>query len=204
MAASAVSSGTIDRRSLGHVSHWLGRASALVACGMAAACTYGPAELLVRVANSARRSDTDSIALAVYAAEFQRPTGLAAFPDGGRPRLGRERGIVYLCVAPGGAAVTVTRIAVLPRPDSLQTDFTPWIGSWDGAASVIVSIRGYAASETRADALRILWYRVRLSGAIEPLKGVAPTGGVATSMPPACEAAALADARAQLALRAGA
>jgi hypothetical protein len=164
-------------------------------CCAAAGCTYAPAEPLVRVANHAARVGTDSVAIAVYAAEIRRPTGIAAFPDGGAPLLEREQGIFYLCVASPNSPASIERIATLRRPDSLRTDFTPWVSRWDGPTSVIVSLRGYASAQSRPDAHRILWYTLRLPDRVE-LRAAGP-GALepATSLQAMCEAAVVADAR---------
>ena len=176
-------------------------AHALVAavCGLALGCTYAPAEPLVRVANHAARAGTDSVAIAVYAAEMRRPTGIAAFPDGGAALLQHEQGIFYLCVASPERPASIARIAVLRRPDSLRTGFTPWVSGWDSPASVIVSLRGYASAESRTEAHRILWYRLRLPVGVEPRASGPGALEPATSLQALCEAAVVADARVVLA-----
>lgn len=171
--------------------------------GGQAACTYAPPEPIVRVANHVTRSGTDSVAIAVLAATQRRPTGLAAFPDGGAPRVEREQGIFYLCVL-GGAAVATTppllrRVAVVPRPDSLRSGFTPWVTGWDGPERLVVSVRGYAATESRPEAQRTIWMGITLDGAISALSAGRAMSGPATSLPRSCEAAAIADATALLA-----
>jgi hypothetical protein len=168
---------------------------------LALGCTYAPPEPLVRVANHAARAGTDSVAIAVYAAEIRRPTGIAAFPDGGAPLLEREQGIFYLCVASPERPARIERIALFGRPDSLRTAFTPWVSAWDGPASVIVSLRGYASRESRAESHRILWYTLHLSEGVEP-RGMGPrTMEPATSLQALCETAVVADARAVVARR---
>ena len=174
------------------------RLAALGVLSGAFACTYAQPVPMVRVANHVVRTGTDSIAIAVVAATHRRPTGLAAFPDGGAPRVEREQGIFYLCV-PSAPAQPLRRIAVVPRPDSLRSGFTPWISDWDGPERFVASLRGYTTSESRPEAHRTAWMIVRLDGTVAPLAGGRPMGGPATSLPRSCETAAIADGTAWLA-----
>jgi hypothetical protein len=165
----------------------------------ASACTYAAPVPMVHVANHVVRPGTDSIAMAVVAATRRRPTGLAAFPDGGAPRVEREQGIFYLCVPSAVApAQLLRRIAIVPRPDSLKSGFTAWVSDWDGPERFVASLRGYTASESRPDSHRIAWMIVRLDGTLSPLAQARPMGGPATSLPRSCEVAAIADGTAWL------
>jgi hypothetical protein len=188
------------QRRLARSKGWLARVLALGALSATpSACTYAPAAPMVRVANHVARPGTDSIAIAVVAATIRRPTGLAAFPDGGAPRVEREQGIFYLCV-PDAVAPTplLRRIAIVPRPDSLRSGFTVWITDWDGPERIVASLRGYTAKESRAETHRIAWMIVQLDGTIVPLATGRAMGGPATSLPRSCEAAAIADGTAWL------
>lgn len=179
---------------------WPARLVAIGALSAAAsACTYAPPTPMVHVANHVVRSGTDSIAIAVVAATFRRPTGLAAFPDGGAPRLEREQGIFYLCVPHAGASTPLLRrIAIVPRPDSLRSGFTAWISDWDGSDRFVASVRGYTATESRPETHRMVWMMVDLDGTLSPLPSGRAMGGVATSLPRSCEVAAIADGTAWL------
>ena len=162
------------------------------------ACTYAQPVAVVHVANHVARPGTDSIAIAVVAATHRRPTGLAAFPDGGAPRVEREQGILYLC-EPHAPTHLLRRIAVLARPDSIRSGFTPWISDWDDPERLVVSLRGYTATESRPETHRTAWMIVRLDGTIAPLAEGRAMGGPATSLPRLCEDAAIADGKAWLA-----
>lgn len=163
------------------------------------ACTYAPPVPAVSIANHVYLPGTDSIGIAVYAAEVQRPTGIAAFPDGGSARIGHERAIFYLCVAPPGASTPVVRrIAVVSRPDSLHSGFTPWLSAWDGPDRLLASLRGYVGNETRPSDHRKIWIAVDLTGRVQPIDSPAMAGSTATSLPSWCETAALSDARTTL------
>lgn len=168
----------------------------LAALALFGACTYAPARPVVRVANHVHRPGTDSIGLAVHAANLRRPTGLAAFPDGGRPRLEREQAIFYLCIVPPTVpAATLRRLAAVPRPDSIRSGFTPWLTRWDQGGRLIGSLRGYTTEETEPGAAWTRWISVSLAGEVASLADAPGAMGAATSLPPACEAAAQSDGR---------
>ena len=155
---------------------------------------------MVRVANHVSRRGTDSIAIAVVAATVRRPTGLAAFPDGGAPRVEREQGIFYLCVPRDGAPTPLLRrIAIVPRPDSLRSGFSAWVSDWDGPDRFVASVRGYTAKESRPETHRMVWMMVHLDGTLSALAKGRAMGGPATSLPRSCEVAATADGTAWLA-----
>jgi hypothetical protein len=173
--------------------------AALGGLGATLACTYAAPVPMVHVANHVVRPGTDSFAIAVVAATHRKPTGLAAFPDGGAPRVEREQGIFYLCV-PNAPAEQLRRIAVVPRPDSIRSGFTAWVSDWDGPDRIVASVRGYTATESRPESHRMVWMLVRLDGTIVPLAEGRAMGGPATSMPRSCEEAAIADGTAWLAM----
>jgi hypothetical protein len=179
----------------------LARLVAIVALsGMPSACTYAPPVAIVRVANHVLRPGTDSIAIAVVASTHRRPTGLAAFPDGGAPRVEREQGMFYLCVPDAVApAPVLRRIAIVPRPDSLRSGFTAWVSGWEDPERFVASLRGYTANESRPETHRTAWMVVRLDGTLSPLAEGRTMSGPATSLPRSCEAAAIADGTAWLA-----
>ena len=157
---------------------------------------------MVRVANHVVRPGTDSIAIAVVAATHRRPTGFAAFPDGGAPRIEREQGIFYLCVSNAAAPTPILRrIAIVPRPDSLRSGFTAWVSRWEDPERFVASLRGYTASQSRPETHRTNWVIVRLDGTLSPLAQGRAMDGPATSLPRACEVAAIADGTAWLAQR---
>jgi len=168
--------------------------------GALAACTYARPTPMVRVANHVVRAGTDSIAVAVLAATRRRPTGLAAFPDGGIPRIEHQHALFYLCVPHAVApAPLLRRVAIVPRPDSLRSAFTPWVSDWDGADRLVASLRGYTTTESRPEAHRMVWMLIRLDGTVSSLAEGRPMGGPATSLPRSCEDAAVADGIAWLA-----
>jgi len=183
---------------------WLVRVIAFGAvAGLPSACTYAPPVSMVRVANHVVRRGTDSIALAVFAATVREPTGLARFPDGGAALSDREHAMFYLCVPHAAVpARPLRRIAIVRRPDSLRSGFTPWVSDWDGPERFVASLRGYTTTESRPEAHRMVWMMVHLDGTLSPLSDGRPMSEPATSLPRSCEDAAIADGAAWLAERA--
>lgn len=188
------------RRRRGSRTDWPVRLVAIgVLSGTASACTYAPPVPMVHVANHVVRRGTDSIAIAVVASTHRRPTGLAAFPDGGAPRVEREQGIFYLCVSNAVAPTPMLRrIAIVPRPDSLRSGFTAWVSGWEDPEKFVASLRGYTASQSRPETHRTIWMTVRLDGTLSPLAQARAMDGPATSLPRPCEVAAIADGTALL------
>lgn len=172
------------------------RLTLAAALAAAAGCTYAPPVPEVRVTHHARRAASDSFAVAVYAARRREPTGIAAFPDGGSPRLDGERGLIYLCVAPDSdRAVTVRRVASLAPAPEMRHGFEPWVSLWDGPTSFVVSILGYDRASSDAAARHKRWLRVSLAGVVDSLAAGPTALPPATSLPPPCEAAIVDDAR---------
>jgi hypothetical protein len=172
-------------------------AAALLAFSVVGACTYAPPVPNVRVTHHVRREGSDSIALAVYAAFLRVPTGIAAFPDGGSPLLEHQHAVFYLCVAPhdAGDPPQLRRIATLTPGAEMRHGFEPWVSLWDGPDSFVASLLGYDRATSDTAARHIRWLRVSLGGAVEPLASGRPARlPAATSLPPACEAASVADA----------
>lgn len=90
-------------------------------------CTYGPAEDLVLVQNVALRSDGRVLA-AIVKFERSRPaTGLAAFPDGGVPRLLEQRADLYIFDLETKTMLFQRSIAA---PANRRVSFNPWLIGW--------------------------------------------------------------------------
>ncbi|MDH3455387.1 MAG: hypothetical protein OER90_00980 [Gemmatimonadota bacterium] len=103
------------------------------------ACTYGPPELQITIANHVARRTDQQFAFAVRFTWVRRPTGLSTFPDGGRWRTLNEAGAVYICDT---LSLDVKRLWHADRPAEIRSAFEPWMGPWteDG---VYFSLRGY-------------------------------------------------------------
>lgn len=135
----------------------------------------------------------DSLVLAVLAYEIREPTGLNSI-IGGAPSLRRERAIFYLCVASQEQPSPVRRLAVFAKPRHMRTAFRSWVHSWGDPEIVIGSISGYDASTSDPAAARREWLRLHVSGRVERTAEWQGVQGAGDSLPPSCEAAAIADA----------
>ena len=62
-------------------------------------CTYGPLTRQAMITNVALRPGTTDFVAAVHVRIFRPPTGLSAFPDGGKQKTLEEYGLFYLCDA---------------------------------------------------------------------------------------------------------
>lgn len=155
------------------------------------ACTYGPPRLAIRITNHTMSPTAPVTAFAVHATWLRDPTGLSAFPDGGRPRVLAEAAALYTCDT---LARTVQRVWRGDRPPEIRSGFTPWLGPWS-TEGLYFSLSGYTTSTTVASAFRRWSFRLSPAGRLET--GVQqPAPGFATSEPAACAAAVLAAARA--------
>ena len=111
----------------------------LGACAALTACTYAPAEERVRILQVIRVGDAYRAVVVAQYEEVQRPTGLSAFPDGGRWRYLRRRGIAFLLDAD---AHEIRPLVSLEAPDSLWESFTPWLAGLEGDSVAYLSLTG--------------------------------------------------------------
>ncbi len=146
------------------------------------ACTYGPPELGKRVTNHVARGEDAQFAFAVRLAWMRRPTGLSAFPDGGRWKVLAEAAAVYTCDT---LSLRTTRIWNAPRPETIRAGFEPWMGPWD-ADGIYVSLRGYRRPGPDHATLERFDYLIDASRRVRPAGPEQPRGP-ATSRPQRCE-----------------
>ena len=167
------------------------RLSSIVILLLTNACTYGPPRLAVRITNHTMSPTAPVTAFAVHASWLRDPTGLSAFPDGGRARVLAEAAALYTRdTLPG----TVQRVWRGDRPPEIRSGFTPWLGPWS-TEGLYFSLSGYTTSTTVTSAFRRWSFRLSPEGRLEA--GVQqPARGFATSEPAACAAAVLTAARA--------
>ena len=90
-------------------------------------CTYGPLTRQASIANVALRPGTTGFAAAVHVHIFRPPTGLSAFPDGGKQKTLEEYGLFYLCDAHRRTASLLGR---LNRPKEFISGSEPWAIGW--------------------------------------------------------------------------
>jgi hypothetical protein len=113
---------------------------------LVASCTYGPAKGQAMITNVAVRPGTRQFAVAVRVHVFRPPTGLSAFPDGGKPKTFEEYGLFYLCDAERRTARLLGRV---DRPGELIANAEPWIAGWD-EETLVVRFSGQSGTDTHA------------------------------------------------------
>lgn len=90
-------------------------------------CTYGPAKDSVTVQNVALRSDGRVLAAIVKYERSSPATGLAAFPDGGVPRVLDQRADLYIHDVETKSMLFQGSI---PAPLDRGNSFSPWLIGW--------------------------------------------------------------------------
>ena len=93
------------------------------------ACTYGPTEDHLTVQNVALKPDATLLAVVVKYERYRQATGLAAFPDGGVPRMLEQRADLY--VIDLRIRMEVYR-GEIPAPPNRRLAFSPWLVGWAG------------------------------------------------------------------------
>jgi hypothetical protein len=155
------------------------------------ACTYGPPRLVIQITNHTMSPTAPVTAFAVHASWVRDPTGLSAFPDGGKARVLADAAALYTCDT---LSRTVRRVWRGDRPPEIRSGFTPWLGPWS-TEGLYFSLSGYSTSTTVQSEFRRSVFRLTSDGRLET--GVKePAPGFATSEPAACAAAVLTAARA--------
>ena len=137
--------------------------SILAATLLTTACTYGPAQRRTWIDGALARPETRVFAAIIRSEVRRDPTGLAAFPDGGRAKTSEQSVTVYLADAD---AQTVRRIARLPAPSEVRTAFGTTMLGWQGTTLYLV-LTGCPGSECYGSLTRRLAYRVEENGTTE-------------------------------------
>ena len=106
---------------------------------LAAACTYADPEIQVRTRNVALSPDGEYLAVMVEFERLRRPTGLAAFPDGGVTKKLDQRADLY--VVDLGTRSIVFEGSV-KAPSNRQIAFSPWLVGWTTDGRVHFKITG--------------------------------------------------------------
>ncbi|TVS01792.1 MAG: hypothetical protein EA413_13660, partial [Cyanobium sp. PLM2.Bin73] len=120
----------------------------------------------VRVQNVALSSDGRFLAAVVKYQKIQPPTGLAAFPDGGIPRLLEQRADLYVVDLPAQSIVFEGTV-VAPANRSLA--FSPWLVGWAGDR-LYLQITGCPpspGSERHGELVGKTFYALQPGGTIE-------------------------------------
>jgi hypothetical protein len=120
-------------------------------------CAYGPGTWRHSFGNAMPEPGGHQLAAVVISSEECVPTGvLARFPDGGRPRVVRERVRLWLCNADSGTALP---LAVFERPREVRDRFSAWIVGWDPPGerrAVYMEVTGEGGAKSAPQSLRWL------------------------------------------------
>jgi hypothetical protein len=103
------------------------------------ACTYAPEEERAVIAQIVRIGDSYRALVVVQHDTYRRPTGLSAFPDGGKWRYVERRAVEYLVDA---SERTIQRLAEQSAPDHLWESFAVHIPGVEGDSVAYLSMTG--------------------------------------------------------------
>ena len=115
---------------------WLMLVGAL--CLSASACTYGPPHHRVWIQQAEGRPETRTFAAIVWSEVRREATGLAAFPDGGVPKLTEQAVTIYVADVDRRTARRVGQIRI---PRDMELSHEPFLPGWRGS-SFFVQISG--------------------------------------------------------------
>jgi len=121
-----------------------------------AGCGYEAPAWRHRVENGMPQPREHRFAVMVLSTEYQRPTGLRAWPDGGKERVLRQTAKLWLCDAERGVT---RRMARIERPARVRSEYSAWIVGWDSTGdyrSIYLDVRGRAGATSDTDAMRWL------------------------------------------------
>jgi hypothetical protein len=123
----------------------------LVSVGAAflvAGCTYADPEVQVRTRNVSLSPDGEYLAVMVEFERLRRPTGLAAFPDGGTTKKLEQRADLYVVEL---ASRSMVFQGSVPAPIDRQRSFSPWLVGWTTDRRLYFKISGCPASSSASE-----------------------------------------------------
>ena len=128
------------------------------------ACTYGPPRRRVWIQQAEGRPETRVFAAIVWSEVRREATGLAAFPDGGVPKISDQSVTIYVADVNQRSARRVGRIVV---PRDMENSREPFLPGWQGS-SFYVQIAGCPNPHAECNARRVnrAAYRVDQDGTI--------------------------------------
>ena len=143
----------------------LGLVGALVLASTS--CTYGPEVHAAGIEQAVHVPDTRTALVVVRRDVLRRPTGLAAFPDGGRVRYVTREAFLYRVDA---LARSATRLHSLNAPGDLRGSFRAWVRGLEGDTLAYYEIAGCPESRPcRPEVETALWFAVRGDGRVDAL-----------------------------------
>jgi hypothetical protein len=154
----------------------LRRGFVALAIVFALGCTYAPEEERVVIGQVVRLGDSYRALVIVQHDRFRQPTGLSAFPDGGKWKFLERDATQYLIHARDRTArVLAHQVA----PDSLWESFSVRLGALEGETIAYLVMTGCPrGGECHPKLHRSLTLRLSLEGEIETVDGIPPAAGL--------------------------
>ncbi|MFW6040055.1 MAG: hypothetical protein ACOC9N_03150 [Gemmatimonadota bacterium] len=128
-------------------------------------CTYGPEQERVWIVDVERRPESRTFVAAVKYQRFRPPTGLSAFPNGGRERVLEQAAVLYRVDV---ATDDVHRVARIEAPEELRSTFAVHILGWRGERWYF-TLSGCPGRQCNPELRRFRHFLVAPDGTIRPL-----------------------------------
>jgi len=142
----------------------MSRVTALLTCflALASGCTYGPEQSRASIGQIVRVGDSYRALVVISYERFQNPTGLSAFPDGGKRRVHERHSTLYLVDASDRSA---SALFLQAAPDSLWESFDVSVGGIDAEGVAYLRVAGCPrGGECGSQLRRTVYYRVTPAG----------------------------------------
>jgi hypothetical protein len=143
---------------------------------LASGCTYAPEEERAVIGQVVRLGDSYRAVVVVQHDRFRQPTGLSAFPDGGKWKFLERDATQYVIHARDRkASVLAHQVA----PDSLWESFSVRLGALEGDTIAYLVMTGCPRNgECHPKLQRTLTLRLSLGGEVEAVDGIPPAAGL--------------------------
>lgn len=156
------------------------RLFSVLAVTLALACTYGPPEHRVTVEQVVRLGDTYQALVVVRHDTFRPPTGLSAFPDGGKARYERRGSATHWIDA---RSLTSRLLIRVEAPDSVWESHGARIAGLGGDSVAYLRLTGCPrGGECYPGIDRTAVFRLTLSGGVTRVDSVPAGTGLPGSM----------------------
>jgi hypothetical protein len=156
------------------------KSATVLSVALGAACTYGPDEQTGSAAQIQRLGDSYRAIVVVRRDRFRRPTGLSAFPDGGKWRYSARAALYYLVDA---RERDVVLLAEQEAPDEVWESFDARIVGLDGDSVAFVRLTGCPrAGECHPRRQRSMVHRLSTHGELRGVDSVPSGAGLPGEM----------------------
>lgn len=137
------------------------------------ACTYGPPRERSVTGQIVKLGDSYAALVLINHERLREPTGLSAFPDGGKARILEKRATIYHVDATPAKA---SRVAGFKATDDRWESFSVWVAGIDEDGTVHVRQNGCPRGQACGpDRIRSTYWRLHLDGRLEPIPELPPT-----------------------------